>query len=177
MLQIMVVGFVVALAVFAIFVARQPDEFRVTRSLVMPASPERVFAQVNELQKWGAWSPWVKLDPNARNAFEGPAAGVGAKSHWAGNSKVGEGSMTITESLPNEFIKFQLDFVKPMRATNTAEFSFAAEGSQTKVSWTMYGKNSFLGKAMGLIFNCEKMVGGQFEQGLASLKSVVEAKS
>ena len=94
---------------------------------------------------------------------------------WAGNKKVGQGSMTIIESRPDEFISFKLEFLKPFAATNTAEFTFTSENDQTTVTWTMYGKNNFKSKAMGLIMNCEKMVGGQFEKGLAALKSVVEA--
>ena len=94
---------------------------------------------------------------------------------WVGNNKVGQGSMTITESRPDDFIRFKLEFLKPFAATNTAEFTFNYENDQTTVTWTMYGKNNFMGKAIGLVMNCEKMVGGQFEKGLATLKSVVEA--
>jgi len=114
------------------------------------------------------------LDPNSKSTFEGPAEGVGAKMSWAGNNKVGVGSMAITESRPSEFIQFKLEFQKPMQATNIAEFSFKPEGDQTNVTWTMMGTNNFMGKVMGLVMNCDKMVGGQFEQGLASLKEVVE---
>ncbi len=94
---------------------------------------------------------------------------------WAGNSKVGAGTMTIIESKPDGFIKFNLEFLKPMTAKNTAEFSFASEGEQTTVTWRMYGTNNFMGKLMGVLMNCDKMVGGQFAQGLASLKHIVES--
>ena len=96
---------------------------------------------------------------------------------WAGNNKVGQGSMMITENRPDEFIQFKLEFLKPFKATNTAEFTFNSENNQTTVTWSMYGKNNFMGKAMGLIMSCDKMLGGQFEKGLATLKSVVEAAS
>lgn len=159
---------------FAAYVSMRPDEFKITRQLKMAASKEKIFAQINNLPAWHAWSPWVKLDLNAKNTFEGPPAGVGAITRWMGNNKVGAGSMTITESRPNDFIKIRLDFLKPMKATNTAEFTLTQEGNETNVTWSMYGKSNFVGKAIGIIFNCEKMVGGQFEQGLAAIKAIVE---
>lgn len=163
--------------VFFIIASKQPADFRITRSETVAAPASALFAEVNDLQKWDAWSPWAKLDPNAVNSFEGPSSGTGAVMRWTGNNKVGTGSMTITESRPDEFIQFKLEFLKPFAATNTAEFTFTTEGNETTVTWSMYGTNNLMAKAMGLIMNCDKMVGGQFEQGLASLKSVVEAKN
>src|SRR5260221_14652047 len=107
------------------------------------------------------------MDPNAATTFGGPASGVGATMDWAGNMKVGEGSMTIVESHPNDLVRFRLDFQKPFAGTNTAEFTFQPQGGQTQVTWSMTGHNNFMGKAMGLVMNCDKMVGGQFEQGFA----------
>jgi Polyketide cyclase / dehydrase and lipid transport len=174
MLNIILILIVMAVIVFLVLAARQPDSFRITRVGTISAPASAIFPHVNNLQKWETWSPWAKLDPQAKNAFEGPSEGVGAKMSWAGNNKVGVGSMTITESRPNDFIQFKLEFQKPMKATNTAGFTFKSEGDQTAVTWNMTGTNNFMGKVMGLIMNCDKMVGGQFEQGLASLKSVVE---
>jgi len=174
MLDIILSLIAIAVIIFAIVAAMQPSDFRVTRTATITAPASAVFPHVNDLQKWDAWSPWAKLDPNAKNSFEGPASGVGAIMRWAGNNKVGQGSMTIMESRPDEFIQFKLEFLKPMAATNTAEFTFTSENNQTTVTWCMYGKNNFIGKAMGLFMSCDKMVGGQFEKGLATLKSVVE---
>ena len=159
---------------FVIVVAGQPDEFTVSRTAKISAPPEKIFPHVNDLHKWEAWSPWAKLDPAAKSIFSGPELGTGSAMRWEGNNKVGVGTMTITDSKPGETIRFRLDFEKPMQATNTAEFSFHAEGAQTHVAWTMAGKNSFGGKIFGLLMNCEKMVGSQFEKGLTNLKSVVE---
>ena len=175
MLDIILILVAIAVIIFVIAAAMQPSDFRVTRTATISAPASAVFAQVNELQKWDAWSPWAKLDPEAKNSFEGPASGVGAIMRWAGNNKVGQGSMTIIESRPDEFIRFKLEFLKPFAATNTAEFTFNSENDQTTVTWSIYGKNNFMGKAIGLIMSCEKMVGGQFEKGLAALKSVAEA--
>ena len=162
-------------AVFYKIIQSKPDDFRVTRSATINAPAAEIFPHVNDLHKWLPWSPWVKLDPNARNTFDGPSAGEGAKTSWVGNNKVGAGSMLITESRPFELIQIQLDFLKPMKATNIAEFTFTPQGNATQVTWTMTGKNNLLSKTVSLFINCEKMVGKQFEQGLASLKNIVEA--
>jgi len=159
---------------FLIIVAMQPSEFQVVRSATIAAPPDAIFPHVNELKKWEAWSPWMKLDPNAKSTYEGPPAGNGAAMSWAGNKDVGEGKMTITESRPPEFVRLHLEFYKPMAGTSESEFTFKPEGSQTAVTWSMTGKNNFIGKAMCLIMNMDKMVGGQFEKGLADLKLQVE---
>ena len=177
MLDIILILVAIAAIIFIVAAAMQSSDFRVTRTATISTPASAVFAQVNDLQKWDAWSPWAKLDPDARNSFEGPVSGIGAVMRWAGNNKVGQGSMTIIESRPDEFIRFKLEFLKPFAATNTAEFTFNSENDQTTVTWTMYGKSNFKSKAIGLIMNCDKMVGGQFEKGLAALKSVVEAAS
>jgi len=166
-------GLVILVAALVAFIATRPADFTVTRSAVLPAPPAAVFAQVNDLHKWEAWSPWAKLDPNSKATFNGPAAGPGSSMAWAGNNEVGEGKMTITESVPAERIAMRLEFLKPFQATNTTEFTFKPEGDGTRVTWTMSGKNNFMAKAVGLFMDCDKLVGGQFEQGLANLKGVV----
>ena len=177
MLVTLLIVLAVLVVVFVIIVAMRPDKFRVTRSATIAAPPAAVFVHVNDLHKWQAFSPWAKMDPAAKTSFAGPLAGVGAVFTWAGNKQVGEGSMTITESRPCDLIRFRLDFIKPFAGTNTAEFTFTPEGAGTVVAWTMSGKNTFLFKAVGLFMNCEKIVGGQFDQGLASLKAIVQSES
>ncbi len=95
---------------------------------------------------------------------------------WQGNSKVGEGSMTITQSVLHQRVTFALDFLKPMKANNNAVFTFTQEGGKTKVVWTMSGKHTPISKIMHYVINCDKMVGGQFEKGLADLKRIAEGK-
>jgi hypothetical protein len=152
----------------------QPDEFKICRSATITAPPEIIFPHVNDLHKWEPWSPWAKLDPNSTSTFSGPEFGTGAAMAWSGNNKVGQGKMTITESRPSEWVRFKLEFQKPMVATNIATFTFKPEGAQTVVTWAMAGSNNLTGKIFGLIMNCDTMVGGQFEQGLAKLKTVAE---
>ena len=164
----------VLLGGFLVVVAIQPADFLVTRSATMAAPPARIFPEVNSFHAWEAWSPWAKLDPNAKNVFEGPEAGEGAKFTWSGNDKVGEGTQSIVESKPDERIRIRLDFERPMKATNDVEFTFKPQDEKTLVTWNMTGKKDFVSKAFCMFFNMDKMVGGDFEKGLASLKAIVE---
>jgi carbon monoxide dehydrogenase subunit G len=167
----------VALAVVVLILivaAMQPAEFQLSRSTHITAAPAAVFAQVNDLHRWAAWSPWAKLDPTMQTTHTGAAAGPGAIYEWTGNSKVGAGRMTVLDSRAPELVRIKLEFLKPFAATNTTEFTFAAEGNGTAVNWRMSGPNNFMAKAFGLFVSIEKMVGRDFEKGLAQLKSVVE---
>jgi uncharacterized protein YndB with AHSA1/START domain len=178
-LRTMITKVLIALAVLivalCIIVVLQPSEFRITRSATVAAPPAVVFDQVNDLHKYQTWSPFAKLDPAMQTTVEGPSVGTGAVLVWTGNGKAGEGRMKLSESRPNELVRFDLEFFKPFKATNMAEFTFKPQGDQTVVTWSMTGKNNFLFKAVGLFMNSDKMVGGMFEEGLANLKSIVEA--
>jgi uncharacterized protein YndB with AHSA1/START domain len=161
---------------FFVLIAGRPDEFAVVRSATIAAPPAAVFEQVNDFHKWDNWSPWAKLDPACKNTFDGAPAGRGAKFAWDGNNKVGAGRMTVLDSQPPELIRINLEFLRPFKATNTTEFTFKSQGGLTLVTWNMFGKNNFMSKAFGLFVNCDTMVGKDFEKGLASLKSLAEAK-
>jgi hypothetical protein len=163
------------IVVFVVIVALRPSHFRVARTATFSAGAPAVFAQVNDFHKWEAWSPWEKIDPKMKKTYEGAPAGTGAIYSWDGNSEVGSGRMTLTESRPNERIGIKLEFFRPFKGTNAAEFTFKEEAGQTVVTWSMTGKLNFIVKAMGLFMSMDKMVGGQFEKGLATMKSLVEA--
>ena len=158
-------------------VALQPSDFRVERSTTITAPQAEVFVQVNDLHKWDAWSPWAKLDPDAKIAFEGPEAGQGAAMTWAGNDKVGEGKLTVVESNPSDAVKLRVDFVKPFVGTNNSDFAFKPDSAGTSVTWTMTGHHGFLEKAFCLVMNGQKMVGDDLEKGLSQLKALLEPKS
>ena len=175
MLVKILIGLALLVVLLVVVIAVQPSEFRITRTATVAAPPAAVFAQVNDFHKWEAWSPWAKLDPAVRNTFEGAPAGTGAVFAWAGNNKVGEGRMTITESRPNELVRIKLEFMKPFAATNTAEFTFKPEGDRTAVTWSMFGRNNFISKAVCLVMNMDETLGGEFDKGLAAMKSVAEA--
>ena len=168
---------VLAVAVLAVIAAMQPSEFRIERSATIGAPAPAVFAQVNDFHSWEAWSPWAKLDASAKNSFEGAPAGKGASFAWAGNNKVGEGRMTIVESRPSELVRIKLEFLRPFAATNTADFTFKPEGERTAVTWSMYGHNNFIARAVCLFVDMDKALGGEFEKGLASMKSAAEGSA
>jgi uncharacterized protein YndB with AHSA1/START domain len=175
MLKKVLIGIVVVIAGFLAVVAIQPAEFHITRSATIAAPPAAVFAQVNDFHLWQAWSPWEKIDPQMKRTYEGAPSGTGAVYGWAGNNDVGEGRMTLEESRPSELVRIRLDFLKPFAATNTAEFAFKPEGGGTSVTWSMEGKKNFVSKAFCMFMDMDKMLGGQFEKGLAQMKAVVEA--
>jgi uncharacterized protein YndB with AHSA1/START domain len=166
---------VLLVAALAVFVAMQPAEFTISRSRTLAAPPEVVFAFLNDFHQWQAWSPWEKLDPAMRREYSGAPAGPGAVYEWAGNDKVGEGRMTITDATAPETVSIRLEFLKPYPATNTAEFFITPGGLGTEVTWAMSGHNSFTAKAFSLAMNMDKLVGSDFEKGLADLDAVTEA--
>ncbi len=167
---------VLAIAALAAVIAYQPEDFTITRSAEITASPERVFQQIDDFHNWEAWSPWAKIDPEMKTTYSGPRSGVGASYAWAGNSEVGEGSMTIIDSRPHEAVKIDLEFLQPFAAKHLTEFKLTPSVSRTNVTWTMSGKNGFIAKAFCLVVDMDKMLGSDFEKGLAQLKNVAEAK-
>jgi hypothetical protein len=174
MLVKILIALAVIVVVLIVIVALQPSDFRVTRSATMSAPAPAAFAQVNDFHKWEAWNPWGKIDPAMKQTYEGAPAGTGAIYSWIGNNEVGEGRMTIIESHPSDLIRIKLEFFKPFAANNTAEFTFKPEGNQTVVTWSMSGDKNFMAKAIHLFINMDKMIGGQFDKGLAEMKSIVE---
>jgi hypothetical protein len=169
-LVLLIVGFFVAVLV-------QPATFHVNRSIAVAAPIAAVFEKVNDHKKFQEWSPWAELDPNAKYTFEGPATGQGSIMRWAGNENVGEGSLMIVESDPSRGVKQKLAFIKPFASECDVAIELRAEGeNKTRVTWSMNGKNDFMGKVMCLFMNMDEMIGDMYDKGLATLKSQVEAK-
>jgi polyketide cyclase/dehydrase/lipid transport protein len=160
----------------AVFVATRPAEFRIVRSRTVAAPPDVVHAYVNDLHKWPEWSPWEKLDPAMKREYSGAPAGPGAAYHWSGNDDVGEGRMTIMGSRPPQSVTIRLEFLKPFAATNTTQFDFAPSGSGTNVTWAMTGHNNFMAKAFSAFMDMDKMVGTDFEKGLAGLDTATASR-
>jgi uncharacterized protein YndB with AHSA1/START domain len=176
MLVKILLGLVVVALVFAIFVATRPAAFHIERSLAMAASPATVFAQIDDFHAWAAWSPWDKLDPKMEKTFSGAPAGVGAVYAWrSDDGKVGQGRMTMERADAPTRVVVKLEFLKPFTATNTVAFSIAPATGGSQVTWAMDGRNGFMMKLFGLLMNMDKMVGGDFERGLAGLRKVAEA--
>jgi uncharacterized protein YndB with AHSA1/START domain len=164
----------VAIAGVLGYAATRPDDFRVQRSINIQAPPENVFAILNDLHNFPSWSPYEKLDPAMKKTHSGTAQGLGAVYAWEGNSEVGKGRMEIIESRPPNNLKIKLDFLEPFTAQNTAEYTLAPNGGATRMTWAMYGPQPLPAKVMGLFVDMDKMIGGQFEEGLAKLKALVE---
>ena len=168
---------VLGIAVVAVLAlaATRPNSYHVTRTATIAASPAAVFAQVNDFRRWEAWSPWEKLDPAMKRTFSGPEAGKDAAYGWVGSDKVGEGRMTILESEPDARIGIRLDFIKPFEETCQVGFTFAPAGEGTNVTWTMDGNHTYMSKVMCVFMDMEKMIGTDYEKGLAQLKTLAES--
>lgn len=175
MLKKILIVVVVLLVVLVAVIATRPAEFTVTRSAKIAAAPAVVFPLVNDFHAWADWSPWDSMDPGMKKTYSGAAAGAGATYEWSGNDKVGMGRMTILESKPDERVNIRLEFIKPFAATSETSFDLKPEGANgTDVTWSMTGHNNFMAKAMSLFMNMDKMIGPDFEKGLAAMKSKAE---
>jgi hypothetical protein len=165
---------VVLVVVLVAVVATRPARFRVERSLVIEESPRVLFDVVADFRKWEHWSPWARLDPAMKTTFDGSPGLVGSSYHWAGNDKVGEGRMTITEAHPPLQAKMRLEFLRPWRSTSETIFDLYAETGGTRIVWIMQGDLDFMGKSMSLFMDMDKAIGPDFERGLAALKRGAE---
>jgi hypothetical protein len=168
--------FAVIIVALAAYISTRPDDYRVERSAHINAPRDVVFSIINDLRQWGSWSPFEKRDPNMKKTFEGPSSGPGAIYEWNGNSDVGEGRLTIVDTKPGELVTMKLEFSRPFKCTNQVNFKLDATERGTRVSWIMDAKNNFMMKAMSLFMNMDKMVGKDFEQGLANLDTVAQAQ-
>lgn len=176
MLKTIVLLVLAALVVLAGIIALQPAEYRVTRSAKINAPAGLIFDQINDFHQWPAWSPWAKLDPGMKVTHSGPEAGPGAAYAWVGNKDVGAGNMKILETRPKEFVRIRLEFITPFVSVANTEFTVQPEGGATTVTWTMDGTNGFIEKAFCLFQNMDKLIGPDFEKGLAQLKTVAESR-
>lgn len=174
MFRFTLITVVVLIAAVLILAATQPDTFRVQRSAVIKAPPERIYALVDDFHRWGAWSPREKMDPAMQRTFSGAGSGTGAVYAWEGNSKVGKGRMEIAQAAPPSKITIKLDFIKPLEGHNIAEFGFVPQGDNTQVTWVMDGPRPYIAKLMSVLFNMDRMIGKDFEVGLANLKAAAE---
>jgi uncharacterized protein YndB with AHSA1/START domain len=177
MLIKILIGLAVVSAALVIVIAMQPADFRVARATTVAAPASDVFAKVNDFRKWPAWSPFEKLDPAMKKTYSGSPDGEGSIYTWSGNDKAGEGRTTIVETRPDQMIRMTLEFTRPFKVNNEVIFTFVPEGDRTSVTWAMTGHRNFMFKAVGLLMNMDKMVGSEFEQGLADLKSVSESST
>jgi Polyketide cyclase / dehydrase and lipid transport len=173
--MIMTIAIVVAIVLAAIFAyaASKPDTFLVRRTTMIAGHPEQIFPLIDDLRAQSTWSPFEK-DPDMKRTYSGAPRGKGAVYEWDGNRQVGTGRIAITDSVPSSKVTLLLNISRPFKADNTVEFTLDRDGTGTSVSWAMSGRQPFMGKLMGIVVNCDNMVGREFEQGLANLKKLVE---
>ena len=174
MLKVVAIGVAVVILGVLGFAATRPDEFRIERAALVKASPERIYPLISDFREWPRWSPWEKVDPAMKRTLSGAPSGVGAVYAWDGDRNVGKGRMEIVEATPPSRVAVKLDFEKPFEGHHVAEFALRPAGDATSVSWAMHGRHGFMGRLIGLFMNMDRMVGGQFEKGLADLKALAE---
>ena len=174
MLKIVLAAVVLAIAAVLVVAAFKPDTFKVQRRAVIKAPPEKIYPLLSDFQRWGAWSPWEKKDPSMKRSFGGPKEGKGSTYAWDGDKNVGQGRMEIVEATAPSKVALKLDFVKPFEAHNTVQFDLIPKGELTEVVWDMQGPVPYVGKIMHVFVNMDRMVGADFEAGLANLKPVAE---
>jgi uncharacterized protein YndB with AHSA1/START domain len=164
----------IAIAIVLILAASKPDTFQVRRSATIKAPPEKIYPLISDFHQWKGWSPWENKDPAMQRTYSGAAAGEGAVYAWEGNKNVGSGRMEILEASAPSKIVIKLDFLKPFEAHNTAEFTMLPQGDATNLTWLMHGPAPFISKLMHVFMNIDRMVGKDFEAGLANLKRLTE---
>ena len=177
MLEIVVIiaiAVAIAIAIVLILAATKPDTFSVQRVTTVSAPPEKIFPLINDFHQWGTWSPWENKDPAMKRTYSGAGSGKGAVYAWDGNKNVGTGRMEILEVSATSKIVIKLDFFKPFEAHNTAEFTMLPQGDATSLTWLMHGPAPFMSKVMQVFMNMDKMIGKDFEAGLAKLKKLTE---
>lgn len=174
MLKTIVLLATTLIAAILIYAATKPDSFQVRRSTHIAAPPEKVFKLIEDLHQWASWSPWEKMDPAMKKSYSGAPQGTGAVLDWDGNNDVGTGRMEIVSTVPTSRIMIKLDFLKPFEAHNQAEFTLEGGDTATTVTWAMHGPQPFMMKVMDLVMGMDKMVGKDFETGLANLKQLAE---
>ena len=170
-----IIGLIIVLLVAGvlIYATTKLDSFRIERSTTIKAPPEKISAYLSDFKQWAAWSPWEGKDPAMKRTFSGAASGKGAIYGWEGNKNVGTGRMEILDVQPQK-VTIKLDFISPFEAHNTTEYSLAPLGDSTKVTWAMFGPSNYMSKVMSVFMSMDKMVGPDFEAGLAKLKTAAE---
>jgi len=155
--------------------ARRPDTMRIVRSATIDAPPERIYPLLEDFRGWEAWSPFEKLDPAMRRTYSGAPSGKGAAYAWEGGGKAGAGTMEIVEAAAPSRVAIDLRFTRPFKARNTTELTLEPRGGSTLVTWAMEGPTPFMTKVMCVFVDMDRMIGRDFETGLASLKAIAEA--
>jgi uncharacterized protein YndB with AHSA1/START domain len=174
MLIKIILGLVVIVGLFLIYVSTRDGKFHYERSGLIAAPPEKIFPLISNFKNGEQWSPYEKMDPTMKKTFSGPDGQVGSIMAFEGSKDVGSGELEILKLIPNEFVEIRLTMTKPFRADNIVQYRLTREGQETRFSWAMLGDGGFMGKLVTTFIDCEKMVAGQFGTGIQNLKTLVE---
>ena len=166
----------IAIAIILVLAMTKPDSFSVRRTALVSAPAEKIFPLISNFHQWTSWSPWENRDPAMKRSYSGAESGNGAVYAWEGNKNVGSGRMEILDATSPSKIVIKLDFFKPFEGHNIAEFDFAPERdtAMTNINWVMHGPAPLMSRVMQVFVNLDKMIGNDFEAGLANLKRLVE---
>jgi uncharacterized protein YndB with AHSA1/START domain len=165
---------VVAFAIVLVLAAAKPNTFSVRRETTVRVPPEKIFPLINDFHQWATWSPYENRDPAMKRTYSGATSGKGAVYAWDGNKSVGSGRMEILEAPAPAKVIIKLDFFRPFEGHNTAEFTMLPQGDATRLTWLMHGPAPFMSKLMQVFMNMDKMIGKDFETGLANLRKLTE---
>jgi polyketide cyclase/dehydrase/lipid transport protein len=168
----LVVG--VLVAVVLVYAATRPDTLHVERTTAIKAPAGKIYPLISDFHSWTSWSPYEKRDPALKRTYSGSESGKGAVYQWEGNNEVGSGRMEITDTSAPSKVVIKLDFIKPFEGHNVAQFTMQPSGDATTVTWAMDGPTPYLGKVIGVFINMDRMIGTDFEAGLANLKTLTE---
>jgi hypothetical protein len=174
MFKTVLIVLLIVVAIPLIVAATRPNTLKVQRTATIKARPEKIFPMLDDFRNWTTWSPWEKLDPTMTRKYSGSSSGEGAVYEWEGNKKVGKGRMAITETVPLASVAIDLHFIQPWESRNTTLFTLDPQGDSTTITWTMEGPATFMTKLMGVLMNMDKMIGKDFESGLANMKAAAE---
>lgn len=173
-ITVIAISLALLIAGFLILASMRPNTFRVQRSIEISAPPEKIYPLISDYKHWASWSHYEKVDPAMKRSFSGAPSGKGAVYEWDGNKNIGRGRMEIIDATPSSKIDIKLDFFSPFEAHNVAEFTMQPKGDATNVTWAMHGPVPFMAKIMHMMFSMDRMVGSQFAEGLANMKTVAE---
>lgn len=165
------------LLVFLGYVSTRPGNFHYERSLVIQASPEKIFPYLHDFKLGAQWNPYDQKDPQMKRIYSGPAVGPGSLMAFEGNNDVGSGKLEIVREVPNQLVEIRLSMLKPFQGISSIVYSLNVENTGTRMTWSMSGENGFLSKLVSVFIDCEKMVAGDFEVGLKNLERVVATNS
>ena len=175
MIKKILISIALILIAFLGYASTRPNHFRYERSGLIHSSPDKIYALTSNLKMGALWNPYAQKDPNMKAEFTGTLGEAGSKMDFDGNNEAGSGSLEVLKAIPNQAVDIRLTMTKPISVTNLIEYRLTPEGNDIRFSWAMSGEVGFIGKIIGVLIDCEKMVTKDFEVGIQNLKKICES--